>query len=565
LISVAIAFVIYLPSVFSGFILDDHVQIVTNAQVQSWDYLPRLLTTHLWSQRGGDDLGYFYRPLFSLWMLLVHTFGGLTPWFWHLSSILLHVACTYLVFLFCRELLESDQAALYAAVLFAIHPIHVDAVSWVSASNEILFTVFALGAILLLVYGSRAGLPKPKFLTWSVLLYSAALFTKETAIALLPLLVLLPLLRKKAERQPSYSRWEVLRAGLWYVPPVAAYLFVRWLVLGRMGLETGKHDWRQVFYSCPSILLFYLKKLIWPVRLGGFYTNTLISSPSPAMWVSLFVVAVIIAISAWAALRGSRVVAVAATLVFLPLLPVLGGIRVYDQGNMTHDRYLYFPSIGLSLLFCMVAKAAWSKPEAIKRCFTTIAVILAFVLGYLTIKQQRFYATDVACYERSLDINSDNVLVRDNLGNLYLNQGDNEQGLMQFQTAFQLAPDDPNARFFLGRGLFETKDYKAAGVLLRTLSDSKSLRPKRRATVYLTLAEIEMIGGELGGAASWLKQLEQLDPNYPGLHRTNATLLQRQGKIREAQTEYAKEYAISGDPAAGRQAAALSFALSTDH
>jgi tetratricopeptide (TPR) repeat protein len=564
LIPVTLAFAVYLPSLFSEFILDDHGQIVTNPQVQSWGNLPRLLTTNLWSQRVGEDLGHYYRPLFSVYMLLIDTFGGLTPWFWHVSSILLHVACTYFVFLFCRELLEMDRAASFAAILFALHPIHVDAVSWVSASDEILFTLFLLGALLFLLFGWRAGFPEPKFIVLSVFFYAAAMFTKETAIALLPLFLFLPLSMKKVELRVSQSHRLNLRSGLLYLLPVAGYLCVRWLVLRSMGLETGVHDWRQVLYTSPSILTFYLKKLIWPVHLSAFYTNTLISSPTRALWIPLFVVVLIISVFIWIAMRRSRIIALAAALVFLPLVPVLGGIRVYDQGNMTHDRYLYLPSIGLCLLFGLVSKAALSKPLTTRRSFITIAVLLAIILGYLTMGQQKFYAADAVCYQRAIDINSDNTLVRDNLGNVYLNHGDNELALMQFQTAVQLAPDDPNARFFLARGFFETKDYEAARVLLGELAGSNSLRPKRRAKVYLTLAEIDIIRGELDGASNWLNELEKLDPNYPALHRTNATLLQRQGRLREAQAEYAKEFEISGDAAAGQQALALLRVLSSD-
>jgi hypothetical protein len=84
---------VYSRSLFCGFIRDDLPQIVNNPQVQSWQYLPQILTSHLWNHMAPHH-ALFYRPLFSLWMLVIHTLGGLLPWFWHLSSILLHVACT---------------------------------------------------------------------------------------------------------------------------------------------------------------------------------------------------------------------------------------------------------------------------------------------------------------------------------------------------------------------------------------------------------------------------------------------------------------------------------------
>src|SRR6266436_5483446 len=83
----AIACAIYLSSLFSQFIRDDPWQIVKNPQIQSWDNLPRLFSTHLWSQSGSEHAIHFYRPLFSTWMLVVNTIGGLSPAWWHFTSI----------------------------------------------------------------------------------------------------------------------------------------------------------------------------------------------------------------------------------------------------------------------------------------------------------------------------------------------------------------------------------------------------------------------------------------------------------------------------------------------
>src|SRR5580700_8819306 len=138
-----VAFLVYSRSLFCGFKGDDFPQIVNNRQVQSWEYLPQLLGSNLW--------GHFYRPIFSVWMLLLHTCGGLAPWFWHLSSILLHVAATWLVFQICRRLTGNDAGAAVGAAIFAVNPIHVDAVSWVSASCELLFAISALAAMLTLL------------------------------------------------------------------------------------------------------------------------------------------------------------------------------------------------------------------------------------------------------------------------------------------------------------------------------------------------------------------------------------------------------------------------------
>ena len=261
-----VALAIFSPSLRSEFIRDDPWQIVKNQQIQSWDYLPRLFSTHLWSQAGTEYAVHFYRPLFSVWMLVVNTFGGLSSVWWHFCSMLLHALTTLLVYRLCEKFLESRVAALLAALLFAVHPIHVDAVSWVSASNEILFTAFALGAILVLVAPEVSS----SRIASSAALYAAALLTKETAIAVMPVLLLVVLFRGK--------RRSVVRAGVWYLSVTAGYFIVRWWALHRIGTEESKHTWREMLLTSPSVLVFYLKKLFFPVHLSGFYVNPILSA-----------------------------------------------------------------------------------------------------------------------------------------------------------------------------------------------------------------------------------------------------------------------------------------------
>src|SRR6266436_19169 len=84
------AALVFLPTLRFGFVGDDHAQIERNAQVQSWSYLPRILTTDMWSQKGADHVGFFYRPFFSVWLLLLYSLVGPTQWLWHLASVVLH-------------------------------------------------------------------------------------------------------------------------------------------------------------------------------------------------------------------------------------------------------------------------------------------------------------------------------------------------------------------------------------------------------------------------------------------------------------------------------------------
>lgn len=543
-----IAITVYIPSLFSEFVRDDPWQIVKNPQIQSWDYLPRLFSTHLWSQSGTEYAVHFYRPFFSVWMLVGTTVGGVSPVWWHFSSILLHAATTFAVYKLSDRLLHNRVSASFAALMFAVHPIHVDAVSWVSASNEILFAIFAIFAIHAL---SPQDTDVPLGTTQvgaSAILYVAALLTKETAIAIAPILFLAVLLKK--QRQIAAA------AGLWYFAATAAYFIARWWALHRIGTEESNHNWHEVLWTSPTVLVFYLKKLLFPVHLSSFYVNPVLSAPTLGMWLTAGGLSIALVGLMWIGFRHLPVIGIAAPIIALPLLPALLAIRIYDRGDMTHDRYLYFPSVGMCLLFGLLAKWAWTAPKPVRVTFVTAATALLLAFAFLTVRQQRFYKNNEAFYQCAIDLDPTNVYAIDSFGAIHLENGEWDRAMNEFRTAYQLAPSDPNAIYNLAHGFFEIKQYAKAVPLFKQIVNSPQLA-SRRKPVLLALADAEISLGNLSAGKEALRDLGRLDPEFRALHRTLGIVFQKEGRIREAQAEYHREFQISGDTQAEQQAIAL--------
>ena len=409
-------------------------------------------------------------------------------------------------------------------------------------------------AAIIVLLAPDASIPlTPSRLAASAALYAAALLTKETGVSLLPVLLLIVLFR-------GGQRGKVVRAAYWYGFVTVGYFAIRWWALGRIGTEESKHSWREVLLSSPSVLAFYLKKLVFPLHLSGFYVNPITSSPTLCLWLTAGGLLIAAALLTWVALRYSPLVGLGASIIILPLLPALLGIRIYDQGDMTHDRYLYLPSVGLCLLFGMLAQWLWTCPKPVKVIFLTASAALLVVFAILTIRQQRFYKSDEAFYQRAIDLDPTNVYVIDSFGAIHLENGENERAMKEFREAFRVAPNDANAVYSLAHGLFETKQYAEAEPLLRQVSGSPELESKRKA-ILLTLADTKVSLGNLSGADGVLQELNQLDPKFPALHRTLGIVFQREGRITEAQAEYHREFQVSGDMQAEQQAIALKQAL----
>ncbi len=550
LVACGLAMAVYSRSLFCGFVRDDGAQIVRNPQVQSWQYLPRLLGSHLWSQLGPGGRVRFYRPLFSVWMLLVHTVGGLSPWVWHLSNVLLHVAATYLVFQLCRRLTGSDIGAGVAAAVFAVHPIHVDAVTWVSASCELLFTLFTVGSILVLL-GDNKTVERHQVLA-SAALYGAGLFAKETGIAVLMILIVIAWvrLRGQVEGGPAKRLW---LAGGPYVAATGIYVLARWFAMHQVGTDASEHSWAEAIFSGPSVMLFYLKKLIIPLGLSGCYVNPLTASPTAIFLLELVAIATGVAVVSWFAFRYSPVLGLAAALLAAPILPALAVVRIYPQGDMTHDRYLYLASVGLCLMVGMLVARLWSMPKAAKLAVVAVMGVVLTALSAVTFAQQEFYHDNFAFYKRVIEINPSDGLAYGLLGNEYMNQGNTDLALDLYRKANQISPKDPKVSLILARGLFAEKQYLESEAVLNQMLQNPGLETKGKNAALVSLAIVEIGLGRLEYGQQLLQRVQQSDPRFPELHWGLGVLFQREGLLAQAQAEYEKEFQITGDELAEKQ------------
>lgn len=556
----------YLCSLGYGFIFDDRRQIVLNQQIQSWDYLPRLLTTHVWSQKAAETLIPQYRPLFSVWLLMVYSFAGATEWVWRAVSIALYALSTYLVYRLADELLQDRLAAATAALVFAVHPIHIEAVCWVSACNELLLGPLVAISLLHFHKGIRLN-AKPFWNRWtllSLLAWTVALFTKESV---LPIMAVFPYLAWRFTKQSSSSKQRtqfVVHRAAPYLVAALLYLAVRLAVLGKMGLGNGSHTWAQVAYSAPSLFAFYMEKLVFPTGLSSFYLNPLVSSPSGQVWIVAGLIVAGLILLGWLSQRRNPAIGVAGILLLAPLLPVLIAVKVFLDGETAHDRYLFLPSVGLCLLVGVAVKRLLEMSKAVRVVVLVASLVVVACFASLTVAQEGFYRDEKTYFGRALDINPGNVLIMDYLGDSYMRDARIPEALLLFQRASSLAPEDANATFCLARGLYEDSQFAAAEPLLKNLATERGLTQSRRFMSSMLLVQDELRLERPERAEALLKQLAITEPQAAGVHYTLGSIYQVQGRLPEAQSEYLLEYKISGNSLAGEQALNLSRRLSTN-
>jgi hypothetical protein len=249
-----------------GFVYDDRLAIEENPHLRVWPGLGRIFLSDIWSLSGLAKESNYYRPMFLLsYAAVFHAFGA-APWAFHLLNILFHAAASSMVFALTIRLWNRESMAAIAALLFALHPAHVEPVAWIAALSELAYTLFVLIAVYLYV---QASLSKRAF-AGALSVYALSLLWKESAIAFAPLAVLYDVL---VLRRWHWSRW-------WNIASVSvAYLGVRTAAIGGLAPAVIYPDLSiatQVMTAISNVG-FYAWKLLVPTNLSAFYPTEFVS------------------------------------------------------------------------------------------------------------------------------------------------------------------------------------------------------------------------------------------------------------------------------------------------
>lgn len=565
-------FIVYLGTTRFQFVYDDHEQIVENARVQSWQYVPTYFTQQVWSYVAPKDPGNYYRPVFLLWLRINHALFGLRPAWWHLTTILAHLMATLLVFYLALLLIRDHFSAGVAALIFGLHPVHVEAVAWVSGVTEPLMAVWFIGAFL--CYAKwRAG-PHKSYLWFAaaLFLFVLALFTKETAL-IFPVLILAWEWIFKDARWVK-ADWSRPRrwigkgvSALFFTLPfwvlTGAYLTLRIVALNGFSHTYSPLPWRTVFLTIPSVLLFYLRLLFWPFGLSVFYDLGYVTRPGLLNFVFPIIVvgAVAIALVWWS--RHSRTVAFAAVWLVLPLLPVLD-FRVFGEAELAHDRYLYLPSVGFAIIVAVLLDRLrmWQGRRVLGRPAIQVAAVIAIavVLAFGTLSQSSYWADDLTLAYRGSRVAPGNFRAMNLFAIALEHRGYNKEAAKMYQKAIALKPNFWAPYYNLGRLYYQTGMFDDAERYLRAAIRVDPSDPRE----YGYLAMIEFRRGKAEKAAALMRRATEIQPDDASAHVALGFMLKSEGDLKGAKKEFST--ALVKDPRNGTARQQLAeLGSSTEH
>jgi tetratricopeptide (TPR) repeat protein len=430
LILVAACFLVYSPAIEAGFIWDDDRYVTENPLLRAPDGLWRIwFTTDSPSQ---------YFPLTYTSFYFEYACCGLDATVYHVTNILLHGFNAVLVWLLLRRL--SSPGAWLAAAIFAVHPVQVESVAWVTERKNLLMALFSLLSLLAWCdFVERTTERRPAGWTYafSLLFFAFALAGKSTACTLPAALVLTLWLRNV---RVDARRW--LQIAPFVALGLASGLLAIWWEHDHQGTgatDLGMDRLDSLLVASRGVW-FYLGKIAWPVNLAFSYPKWSLDPGQVWQWTWL-VACVVAATTMYFARRKLGKGPIAALVFFVATLsPMLGFVPLYTfLYTYVADHYQYFACLGpIALVAALVQRTSRLDPRGRVPVVLGAAILLS--LGVSTFRQSRAYESAETLWLDTLAKNQDSWMACNNLGATYSQGGRYEDAIRAYERALDLMP-----------------------------------------------------------------------------------------------------------------------------
>ena len=504
-----------------------------------------------------------WHPLATLSHMLDCQLYGLKPGGHHATNVILHIIAVLLLFRVLQEMTGAVWKSAIVAALFAVHPLHVESVAWVSERKDVLSAVFFLLMLGAYVRYARAS-SITRYLLVAVL-FAAGLMSKPMLVSVPAILLLLDYWPLRRFEQPcSTGKTKVVNSES--QPCTRQRLFLEkiplFVLAGGSCVATfvlQKHAtgaipplpflWRvqNAFVS----YMIYVWKTLWPTHLAVFYPHPNNALP---IWIVILAITLLLAITVSAIVfRNKRPYVFTGWFWYLVMLmPVIGLVQVGEQGHA--DRYTYLPHIGLFMLAVWFAADVAAVREYRSRFTTATAVVIILALASAAFIQASYWRNSETLWTHALDVTSDNDFAHNNLGYLCVDRGELDKAIAHFEAALEIRSRKLDPHYDVGSAFVQ---MNLADALARKgqpdealvhYEEAIRLQPNY-ADAYYNRGNVLFAKGRIDEAiADWEKTL-QIQPNDADAHTCMGNAFLRQGSPKEAIAHYEEAMALApGDP-----------------
>jgi len=469
----------------------------------------------------------------------------LNPHVFHIANLILHIGNALLVFAILRRLISrmapavaSPYPALAGALFFAVHPLQVESVAWISELRGQLSSIFCLGTI----YAYISAVNRSDTAPWKLGRYWLGLLLTILGLLCKPSIITVGLLLVIIDRWMLGRSWRksILTASPWLVLAVPFTLLTQHAQPVSVEGGTGAL-WQRPFIAGDA-LAFYLAKLFAPVNLGIEYGRR----PAYVLahsWVYLtWLAPAAVAVAIFAFRKRSPWLAAGGLLSFGVLLPVIGLVPFAFQNYSTvADRYVYLAMIGPAVIVAMALAKAIERGVA-KPAFSFAAIVIA-ALMVLTLGQVRYWDNSATLFAHGIKINPNSYGLRTNYGISLDDLGRPAEAMEQYQAAVKIAPELPDAWQDMGISLQQEGKDDEAMTCFQHVIESHPEDELGHAGIGLTL----LSEGKPADALPELDTAANLNPSDAQNLAHYAAALQQLGRTDEAAAKYRQ--ALSTDSA----------------
>ena len=524
----ALTIAVYAPVRDFAFLnYDDNVYVVENAHIGQG--LSR--DNVVWSFSAFENGN--WHPLTLLSHMLDVQLFGLEPGRHHAVNLALHVVNVLLLYGLLAGTTLRPWPSAFVAALFAVHPLNVQTVAWISERKSLVSTAFWLLSLLAFVAYRRSS-------DWRK--YLLLLVLTALALAAKPMAVTLPLTLVLLDVWPLRTPWEgprsAVRGYLRELSPILALALtcgVLTLLAQRAAsaLQTvTSYSWPIRLGSAVVATVWYLKAMVWPSGLAAFYPHPMATlAPAEVVLSALVLVAIYAVVSATG--RAFPAVAMGWFWYVGTLLPVIGIIQVGSQAYA--DRYAYVPLVGIFIVVVWsAARLTEGKPAVWRRAMIVAGVAAIAALSLAARAELPYWHDSVSLWERAIEVVPDNALAHNNLGMALVGEGRMAEALDHFQKAVTFAPGDTDARSNLGNALRALERPAEAAVAYdKALEQSPS-----DATIHYNLATALVDLARIDEAVNHLSDAVRLDPAYTKARFLLGALCYQQGRADDALAQF---------------------------
>ena len=531
LILAVVTMLAYQPAWNGGFIWDDDEYVTNNKLLTAPDGLRRI-----WFSLDSPSQ---YFPLVYTTFRIEHELWGLNPAGYHWVNLLLHVANALLVW---RVLVRLNvPGGWLAAAIFALHPVQVESVAWITERKNVLMGFFFLLTLLAWTAFVDERTKRPwRFYGLALILYVLALSAKTTACTLPAALLLILWLQKKS------INWErILQIAPFFLLGLGIGLVTVWWERYHQGTRMAVLALGPVerILVASRAVWFYLGKLIWPSNLTFIYPRWTIVSTHSLAYAWLLAGAGLCAVVYFVRRYVGRGVEVAAAFFVATLSPVLGFIMLFTfRYTFVADHYQYLASIGpIALASAGVASLAGAFKGS-RQLILGTALCVIVTLAVLTWRQSAMYGDIESLWRTTLVRNPACWMAYNNLGNVLLSQANRIPEAMDlFKQSLRINPDNAEACYNLGNALFLTGRTSEA---IDQYKQAMGIFPNF-AKAHNNLGNALFQTGRTSEAIDEYEQALRINSRYADAHNNLGTALFQTGRTSEAIDQYKEALRIN--------------------